>query len=337
MPANLTPDYKRAEARYREAETASERLAALEEMLRTIPKHKGTDKLQAELKRKIAQARREQASPSKKSGSSRRDIFNVPKQGAGQVVLLGAPNGGKSSLVRAASNADCKIADYPYTTPAPQPGMAYHEDVPIQLVDMPPFTRDHVPPGMIGRVKAGDALLLVVSLMSPSSLDDLDSCLELLAKRGLTPTHEPDPEVPDDIEAPDPIRTLVACTHGDCEGADDEFATFVELYGDRLEFHKVAVPEGEAVDDSLAKLIARLFELLHVVRVYAKPPGKPVDYDAPFILAKGSTTEDLAVTIHREQGQSLKSARAWGSAVHDGQNVPHDYELHDKDAIELHM
>jgi len=333
MPANLTPEYKRAERRYREAETATARLEALEEMFRAIPKHKGTDKMQADLKRKIAQARREVTSPSKKSGASRRDLFHVPKQGAGQVVLLGAPNVGKSALVRASSNAECKVADYPFTTQVPQPGMAHHEDVPIQLVDMPPFTRDHVPPGMMGRVRAADILLVVVSLASESLLDDLETCLGLMSDRQIVPTHQPVPEYPDDPEAPEPMRTLVACTHGDVDGAVDEFETLADLYGDRLEFHRVS----GVTEQGLTELLARLFELLHVVRVYAKPPGKPVDYDAPFILPKGSTTHDLAVAIHREHGKNLKSTRVWGQAVHDGQNVHHDYVLHDKDAVELHM
>jgi len=96
-------------------------------------------------------------------------------------------------------------------------------------------------------------------------------------------------------------------------------------------------PVSSVTGEGIKELLARLFELLHVVRVYAKPPGKPVDYDAPFILPLGSTAEDLAILIHREQGQGLKSTRVWGQAVHDGQNVHHDYELHDKDAVELHM
>lgn len=332
MPANLTPEYRRAEQRYREADTPADRLAALEEMLSTIPKHKGTDRMQADLKRKIAQTRKEIAAGPKKSGS-RRDAFHVPRQGAGQVVLLGAPNVGKSALVRACSKAECKVAEYPFTTQVPQPGMAYHEDVPIQLVDMPPFTREHVPPGMIGRVRMADILLIVVNLVGENLLDDLESCLELLASRDIAPTNEPDPAIPEDPDAPEPTRTIVACTHADVDGTVEEFETLVDLYAGRLEFHRVSAVTGEG----LKELIARLFELLHVVRVYAKPPGKPVDYDAPFVLPAGSTAEDLAIAIHRERGQHLKSTRVWGQAVHDGQNVTHDYELRDKDAVELHM
>ncbi len=332
MPANLTPEYRRADQRYREAETPAERLSALEEMLRTIPKHKGTDKMQADLKRKIAQARRDTTSPGKRGGT-RRDLFHVPKQGAGQVVLLGAPNVGKSALVRAASNAECKVAEYPFTTQAPQPGMAHHEDVPIQLVDMPPITREHVPPGMMGRVRAADVLLIVANLAADDLLGDVEMCLDLMTDRRMNPTIEPDPEVPDDPDAPDPVRTLVACTHSDVDGALEEFDTLVELYGDRLALHRVSTVTGEG----LVELVARLFELLYVVRVYSKPPGKPIDYDAPFVLPKGSTAHDLAITIHREQGQHLKSTRVWGKVVHDGQNVHHDYVLHDKDAVELHM
>jgi len=332
MPANLTPEYRRADQRYREAQTAHERLAALEEMLRVIPKHKGTDKMCADLKRKISETKKEIAQAGRKGGVHR-DLFHVPRQGAGQVVLLGVPNVGKSALVSAMTNADCKVADYPFTTQVPQPGMARYEDVPIQLVDMPPFTREHVPPGFMGRVNMADAILFVVSLASRNLLDDLECCLELYTDRGLVPTNQSDPDLSEDPDAPDPKKTLVACTHGDTEGATDEFATLKELYGDRLELHRVS----SVTREGLPELLARLFELLYVVRVYAKPPGKPVDKEAPFIVPKGSTVRDLAITIHRALGEQLKGARVWGRAVYSGQNVPHDYVLHDRDIVELHM
>ncbi len=332
MPANLTPDYHRAEQMYRQAETSEDRLAALEEMLRTIPKHKGTDKMCAELKRKISQSKRELTSSGKK-GAAHHDIFHVPRQGAGQVVLLGAPNTGKSSLVTTLTNAECKVAEYPFTTQMPQPGMARHEDVPIQLVDMPPITREHVPPGMAGRLHLADVILIVVDLSGATLLDDVECCLELYAHRKWTPTHLPDPDVPEDTEALEPKRTLVACTHGDAPGAEQEFDTLVELYGSRLKFRKVSVVSGEG----LSELLKELFDLLHVVRIYAKPPGKPVDKSSPFLMRKGSTIQDLAITVHRGLGENLKGARVWGEAVYNGQNVPHDYELNDKDVVELHM
>ncbi len=333
MPANLTPEYRRADQRYREAQTPQERVAALEEMLSCIPKHKGTDKMCADLKRKISEAKKEVVQQAGKKGGAHRDIFHIPRQGAGQVVLLGAPNVGKSSLVSALTHAECKVADYPFTTQAPQPGMAHYEDVPIQMVDMPPITREHVPPGFMGRVNMADAILIVVSLASPNLLDDLECCLELYSSRGLVPTNEPDPDLVEDLDAPDPKRTLVACTHGDVAGAVEEFNTLKELYGDRLELHRVSCVTREGLED----LVKRLFELLYVVRVYAKPPGKPVDKTAPFIVHKGSTVQDLAVTVHRALGEQLKGARVWGEAVYAGQNVQHDYVLHDKDVVELHM
>jgi hypothetical protein len=333
MPANLTPQYRRADQRYREAQTPNERLAALEEMLSVIPKHKGTDKMCAELKRKISETRKEIQQQFGKKGGAHRNIFHVPRQGAGQVVLLGVPNVGKSSLVSALTKAECKVAEYPFTTQAPQPGMTHYEDVPIQLVDMPPITREHIPPGFMGRVNMADAILIAVNLASQNLLDDLECCLDLYANRGLAPTNQSDPDLSEDPDALEPKKTLVACTHGDAPGAVEEFNTLAELYRDRLELHRVSSVTHEGLED----LVKRLFELLYVVRVYAKPPGKPVDKSAPFIVPKGSTVQDLAVTIHRLLGEQFKGARVWGNAVFSGQHVPHDYELQDRDVVELHM
>ncbi len=47
MPANLTPEYKKAEAAYRRAADPQERLDLLGDMHRAIPKHKGTEHLRA--------------------------------------------------------------------------------------------------------------------------------------------------------------------------------------------------------------------------------------------------------------------------------------------------
>jgi len=95
MPMNVTPEYTRAERRFREAATDAEKLDALQEMLSTIPKHKGTERMQGDIKRRLREMRR--AAASTKGASRGADPFHVPTSGAGQVVLLGPPNVGKRS------------------------------------------------------------------------------------------------------------------------------------------------------------------------------------------------------------------------------------------------
>src|SRR5271157_2882756 len=158
MPANLTPEYERAERRYRQATSDDERLAALQEMLAAIPKHKGTEKMQADLKRRLSQLRKEEQRTAQGKGP---DPFHIPRSGAGQVVLVGPPNTGKSSLLAATTNADAKVADYPFTTLVPQPGMWHKDDVQLELVDTPPLTAGHVPAGLMGTLHNGDVVAVV--------------------------------------------------------------------------------------------------------------------------------------------------------------------------------
>ena len=182
MPANLTPEYERAERRYRQATTDEERLAGLQEMLSAIPKHKGTEKMQADLKHRISELRREGQKTSHAKGP---DPFHIPRSGAGQVVLIGAPNTGKSSLLAATTHAEVKVADYPFTTVLPQPGMWHKDYVPIELVDTPPFTAEHVPTGLMGTIRNADVVCVVVEA-GESALDQADMAVSVLSARGLT-------------------------------------------------------------------------------------------------------------------------------------------------------
>jgi ribosome-interacting GTPase 1 len=298
-------------------------------MLRTIPKHKGTDKMQADLKRRIAALRK---APPTRAGKGHRDLFHVPPQGGGQVVLLGTPNTGKSSVVARLTKARVKITDYPFGTPLPAPGMTTFEDVPIQLVDMPPITDEHVPPGMMGTIRNCDALMLVTDAGSDSVLDDVECCLNLLADRRLRATSEPQPVDPDDPEEPRPIRCLLVANKCDLPAAAGNIEVLRDLYGERLDVLAVSAKTGQGLDD----LPGRLYRLLGIMRVYAKPPGKPPDMTAPFVLPIGSTVTDLARLVHRELSEKLRSARIWGDGVHDGQQVSREHVLNDRDVIELH-
>lgn len=324
MPANLTPDYERAEQRYRSAATDDERLQALREMYATIPKHKGTEKLQADIKRKISQLRKTiSRKPSKGA-----DLFHVPRAGAGQVVLIGPPNVGKSMIVATTTHAPVKVADYPFTTALPVPGMASYQDVQIELVDTPPVTAEHIPGGLLGTIRNSDIIAIVVDA-SQDPLEQAEMVIALLQSRGLELRSVPISQL-DPADFNQHCAILVA-NKVDLSTAET-ISTLRELYADRLEVCAVSAATGEGLD----RLIERFWQLLSLVRVYTKQPGKPPDNTKPFTLTIGSTVEDLAREIHAELPQKMTFARIWGDGRFAGQQVHRTEVLRDRDVVEIH-
>jgi ribosome-interacting GTPase 1 len=325
MSANLTPEYERADRRFRAAATDDERLDALCEMLRTVPKHKGTEKIQADIKRRISRLRKAEAKKGKSRGP---DPYHIPKSGAGQVVLIGPPNVGKSMLVAATTNAPVKVAEYPYTTALPAPGMWPHEDVQIELVDTPPVTEDHVPAGLMGTIRSADVIAVVVDA-SGSALEQADATFRLLSARKLTLVSSPRSE----LDPTDPGYHPGILIANKVDAAElGSVPALRELYEDGPEILAVSATMGQGLD----ALRERLWVLLDVVRVYTKQPGKPTDHEKPFVLAKGSTVEDLAREIHRELPDKMKFARLWGHSRNEGQRVSRDELLGDRDVVEIH-
>lgn len=333
MAVNQSPMYQKAEERYRSASTSAEKVAALEEMLRLVPKHKASEKLQAALKQKLKNAREESQKSHAKHSGGHHDTLQVPKQGAGQVVLLGEPNTGKSSIVGALTSAKVEIAEYPFSTHAAVPGMAHHEDVPIQLVDMPPLMAGHPQPGMIAPIRGADAVLLVIDLAAIDLIDQYQRPLAWLAEHNLRPISTPVLEYDEDEAVAAPKRVIVAANKCDTPNAADNLAGLKELVGGDLTMLPVAAKQGTG----LPELMAALFGLLNVIRVYAKKPGKPVDREAPFILPVGASVHDMAYLVHRDLAEKLKTARVWGGTVHDGQQVHATHVLTDKNVVELHF
>jgi len=325
MPANLTPEYEKADQLYRQATTDEERLDALREMLSTIPKHKGTEKMQADIKRRISQLRKSEA---KKGRAKGYDPFHIPKSGAGQVVLVGTPNVGKSMLVAATTNASVKVTDYPYATAIPIPGMCDYQDVSIELVDTPPVTAGHIPGGLVSTMKLADILCIVIDAAA-DPLEQAETVLGLLEERGLVlksvPKNELDPADRNQCTA------IIAANKADT-APPENISTLRELYADGLEIHAISAAGGEGLD----RLIERFWELLAVVRVYTKLPGKRADYDKPFTLPVGSTIQDLARAVHRELIDKMKFARIWGQGRFDGQQVHRTEVLRDRDVVEIH-
>ena len=326
MPANLTPEYFKAEKWFREAATTDEKILALEQMLRVMPKHKGTDHLRADLRRKLSKLKE---APPKKAKAKHADIFHVPRSGAGQIVLLGTPNCGKSSIVAALTNAKVNVADFPFATGAAGPGMVKFEDVPIQLVDMPPITADYSAPGQVGTYRNCDLIAICIDL-SGDVTEQLQICLDFLESRNLL--------IDEQTGAADEHgnvlgkRAFCICTKSDIAKADAQ-QSLKQFCKYPFEFVEISAKTGAGLD----KLPAAFFRLLNIIRIYAKPPGKKADMDEPFTLPAGSSVSDLAAAIHRELAEKLKFARIWGTGVYDGQNAQRNHVLNDKDIIELHF
>jgi len=325
MPANLTPAYKQAEARFREAVTTEEKIAALEEMLRVLPKHKGTDKLHADLRSRLSRLRREP-----RKGPARGHGHRIPREGAGQVALVGCPNAGKSSLVAALTHATPTVAPYPLTTRDATPGMMPFEDIAFQLLDLPPLCQEHVEPWVYDLVRAADLLWLVVPVTD--ALEGLDVGLDLLATHGI----EPYPAGGTRPAASRPgwavIPALLVVTGMDRPGAPGDLEVLREL----LSIPWPVVPVSSVTRAGLDELARHTFVALRVMRIYTKEPGKDADRARPFTLPVGSTVADLARTIHNDIAATLKFARVWGTSAFDGQPVGEAHVLVEGDVVEIH-
>ena len=326
MPANLPPEYFKAEQWFRSAVTNEEKILALERMLAVMPKHKGTDHLKADLRRKLSKLK---DTATQKKGGKHVDIFHVPRSGAGQIVLLGTPNCGKSSIVAALTNAKVNVADFPFATTAPVPGMVTFEDVQIQLVDMPPITADYIAPGQVGTYRNCDLIAVVIDL-SADVQEQLQICLDFLESKNLLI----DVETPAYDAQGNALAKEAFCigTKSDIAKAG-AFESLKESCKRPFEFVEVSAATGAGLEE----LSGVFFKLLHIIRIYAKPPGKPADMTEPFTLPAGSTVMDLATAIHRQLAEKLKFARIWGTGVYDGQNAQRNHVLNDKDIIELHF
>lgn len=328
MPANLTPDYLAADARFKAAQTDEEKLEALEEMYATIPKHKGTEKLQADIKRRISKLReRERASGRK---GKRRDEFHIPREGAGQIALIGPPNAGKSSLAARLTSAHPVIADYPCSTRSPLPGMMEYEDIMIQLVDTPAIVAESTERALTALVRAADAAAIVLDASDDALLDHLETVRQELA-RSRTILYGAGPE-PETSEGTFARRALVAANKIDLPQAEENLSVLKEFYGEEFRVVPVSAVTGEGLEE----LRHALFDVLGIVRIYTKMPGKPPDRQKPYTLRRGSTLNDLAAVIHHDFVARLRYARAWGKGILDGAQIGRDHILEDGLTVEIH-
>jgi hypothetical protein len=336
MPANLTPQYLAAEQRFKEAVTTQAKVEALEEMMALIPKHKGTEKMQADLRRRLAKLRSE---AEKKHGVSKAfSMYSVPREGAGQVTLIGGANAGKSSLLASLTNATPEIGDYPFTTRMPQPGMMPYENIKIQLVDMPPVDPNFYEPWMGSLVRQADLSVLVADLNADDLLDEIENVLSLLDSSRIQLTGSPNQDAQDNGSAS--RRSIIAANKCDTPDAPANLGFLREFYSGRFAILPVSAVTGEGLDT----LRKKIFEDLDIIRIYTKIPGRKPDLSSPpFVLKHGSTVLDAARAVHREFAHSMRFAKVWSSdkskcpVRYDGQMVERTHQLEDGDILELHI
>ena len=316
MPANLPPTYYKLKHQHEAAKTDEERLSLLEEMLRIIPKHKGSEKVVSDIRRRIAAHKRAPAEKGKGSGK-RSYSEHIPKQGAGQIVLLGPPNAGKSQILAKFTNAKPEVSSTPYTTTTPLVGMLRYENVQFQLIDTPSIMQDFISPTLLTLTRNADIALPVISLASDNLLDDLDMVMALL--------NEADREPPENGH-------LIVANQLDAGGADERLEILKEFYGEAFQIYSVSAETEDGKDT----LFQALYTALDILRVYPKAPGKAVERDDPIVLPIGSTVLDAAIGLHKDF-EEFKFARIWGPQWHDGQSVSRNDVVYDGDVVEFHL
>lgn len=322
MPTNLPPEYFSAEEKFKQARNYNDKIAALEDLIATIPKHKGTDKLRADLRRKLSKLR-EEATKKKKTGKG--DLYNVEKHGATTWALAGFANSGKSSILASVTNANPVIADYPMSTLTPLSGMMAFEDILIQLIDLPPIGNEATDGWVSSIFRNADSILIVGDLSDDADIQ-VELILEQFKKWGI---HFLKKGAQSDKAKP----VIIAANKSDLPDAVHSLEKLKEIYG--LSYPVIGISTKKKT--GLEELRHALFENSRIIRVYSKEPGKEPDLQTPFILPSGSTILELAERIHKDFIANFKYACIWGSAKYPGQRVQKDYIIRDKDIVEFHL
>jgi hypothetical protein len=327
MPTNLPPEYFEVERRYKAAETPAEKAETLEELLSTIPKHKGTDKLRANFRKRLAKLKAS-AQTAKKTGKRTSSAFQIDREGAGQILVIGSSNVGKSALVDTLTNASPEVSTTPFSTWSATPGMMLIGNVQVQLIDTPALNRDFIEADMMDLIRRSDMILIVLDLHA-DPFEQLEHTLAQMEQFRIVPLH-----LKEQYEGKPRITfvpVLLLVNKADDETSKADFDVLRELLDPRWEMIPVSAKTGHNLD----RMKQNVFDTLNIVRVYSKIPGKDADTNSPFVMKQGGTVEEFAGKVHQDFVKRLKSAKVWGSSAFDGQMVPRDYVLEDGDIVEL--
>ena len=332
MPTNVPPQYRDAEQRFREAVSVQGKIAALQEMLQIMPKHKGTDHLKAQLRARLSKLMSDLETSSGGKGG-RTEPFSLPKEGAGRSTLIGPTNVGKSLLLSSATGAKTKVGSYELSTQEPIPGMYPYNDIYIQMIDTPPIANIATQSRLYGLLRTSDIFVFVADLtnnpvdQTENSFKELEEWgFKLLQKGQYSDGHDQFTSKP----------TIIVCNKSDIPGALDNYGYMETHYGGKFPLIMASAHEEVGLDE----LAEELFKSLKIIRIYTKSPRERLDdfiKENPVVLPIGSTVGEAAQQVHKELSHGLKYAILWGnSGKFDGQRVGRGHELSDGDVIEIH-
>jgi len=331
MPANLPPQYYALEKEFKKETDPHEKLRLAKECLTMIPKHKGTDKLQAELKAKISKLKKQIEGGAKKHGARHTDLLtHIEKEGAAQIIMLGPPNSGKSSLLDILTNSKPLIADYPYTTREPMTGMMEYDTVQFQLIDTPPISAERLESYLFNLTRQADLIALVVDVSTAGFSERLKILFDRMEEKRIILT----PQIPEENNDPSLAfkKTIIAAHKYLDENGDKGLEEI------KKEYSNFTIVSTSILDDeSLNNFKQAIFKTLGIIRVYTKRVGHDIDYRDPVILPIGGTVEDAAYALHKDFAHKLQYAKIWGQGKFEGQRVKNSYVLSDKDVIEFHI
>ncbi len=331
MPANLPPQYYELEREFKKEKDSHEKLRLAKELLALMPKHKGTDKLQAELKAKISKLKKQIEGGAKKHGARRVDSHDhIDKEGAAQIILIGPPNSGKSSLLDILTNSKPLVGDYPYTTRAPMAGMMTFETVQYQLIDTPPISEEQFESFMPNLIRQADLIVVVADVSTTGVENRLKALFNRLEEKRIILTSM----IPEKIDDPRFAhkKAIIAAHKFLDENSESGLDKIRKRYS---EF--TIIPTSILDEGSLDNFRTAIFDSLGIMRVYTKRTGHEVDYTDPIVLPIGGTVEDAARAIHKDFAHKLKFAKIWGEGKFEGQRVKNSFILSDKDVIEFHI
>jgi len=327
MPANLPPDYYAAERRLRAASDIQEKIQIIREMLAIMPKHKGTEHLQGDLKRKIAKLN---SDAQKKKGVNRQYAFDyIPREGAGQVVLVGAPNSGKSTIVNRFTHANAAVAAFPFSSYKPVCGMMPFQDIQIQLIDLPPIDEYITESWVYNIIRLADVIVLTIDLSDEKAADRMVTIQQCLTNHQIQIVAQGEGRPQGSVAKK---TTLLLGTKTDTPNALIYWDTCFKKLTDSIAYARISFYP----DKGLNEFRQILFQCLHVVRIYTKMPGKEPDMEKPYILSECSNVWDAAIAIHKDLAYSMTYSRIWGSEKYEGQRVNRNHILEDGDIIEIH-